>query len=189
VPFDLYGICRKYCREAVPRRQAGTAMSVWAANAQTTPSKPLHQSAPNAQTWNACYLSLRPKERVVRRVSLDARAMGLDEPGHYADQPTVLIQRRHLDEKSDALAQGRSTSRRMTTFPASATTLTVLMAACSAGRISEWSVWSACNSLGGLRPHGCRFHWPQSWARTSLTSTSSPPTTGPGFDAVLTTRW
>jgi hypothetical protein len=34
---------------------------------------------------------------------------------------------------------------------------------------------------------GCRFHWPQSWARTSLTSTSSPPTTGPGFDTVLTT--
>jgi hypothetical protein len=69
------------------------------------------------------------------------------------------------------------------------TTLTVLMAACSAGRISEWSVWSACNSLGGSRRHGCRFHWPQSWARTSLTSTCSPPTTGPGFDAVLTTRW
>ena len=37
--------------------------------------------------------------------------------------------------------------------------------------------------------HRCKFHWPQSPARTSLTSTSSPPTTGPGFDAVLTTRW
>jgi len=39
------------------------------------------------------------------------------------------------------------------------------------------------------RPHGWKFHWPQSWASTSLTSTSIPPTTGPGFDAVATMRW
>jgi hypothetical protein len=39
-----------------------------------------------------------------------------------------------------------------------------------------------------LRLYGCRFHWPQSWARASLTSTSSPPTLGPGVDAVLTMR-
>ena len=38
-------------------------------------------------------------------------------------------------------------------------------------------------------PHGCIFHWPQSWAKTSLTSTGIPPTTGPGFDTVLTMRW
>lgn len=48
-------------------------------------------------------------------------------------------------------------------------------------------IWSM--NWNGLRPHRCRFHWPQSWARASLTSTSSPPTTGPGFDAVLTMRW
>ena len=39
------------------------------------------------------------------------------------------------------------------------------------------------------RRHGWKFHWPQSWASTSLTSTSIPPTTGPGFDAVATMRW
>ena len=38
-------------------------------------------------------------------------------------------------------------------------------------------------------PQGCIFHWPQSWAKTSLTSTGIPPTTGPGFDTVLTMRW
>ena len=37
--------------------------------------------------------------------------------------------------------------------------------------------------------HGCIFHWPQSWAKTSFTSTGIPPTTGPGFDTVLTMRW
>src|SRR5690625_3364480 len=41
----------------------------------------------------------------------------------------------------------------------------------------------------GSRRHGWRFHCPQSWARTSLTSTSMPPTIGPGVEAVLTMRW
>lgn len=40
-----------------------------------------------------------------------------------------------------------------------------------------------------LQPHGWKFHWPTSWASASLTSTSRPPTTGPGLDAVLTMRW
>ena len=64
------------------------------------------------------------------------------------------------------------------------------------GTIAGVRVWAVdgetpCEgpTTSGLRTHGCRFHCPQSWARTSLTSTSSPPTTGPGFDAVLTTRW
>ena len=54
----------------------------------------------------------------------------------------------------------------------------------------------SCDSSGGgacltpqTCPYGCSCHWPQSWARASLTSTSSPPTTGPGVDAVLTMRW
>ena len=59
----------------------------------------------------------------------------------------------------------------------------------SSGSIVRFKLWGNVFEAAETHSYGCSCHWPQSWARASLTSTSSPPTTGPGVDAVLTMRW